>query len=250
MKCVILAGGLGTRLTEETKVKPKPMVKIGKYPILWHIIKIYKAHGINEFIICTGYKHHIINKYFKKFFVQKKKNCCEYFDKKNNIKIYCVYTGKNSNTAGRILKIKKFLLSDEKFYLTYGDGVSDINISKTLELFDTKKYVGLISSVKPPARYGVLVIKKNNLVSKFKEKIDNNLVWINGGFFIFNNKIFNFIKNYSTSLEYDVLPKLIKNKKLIAYKHKGSWGCMDNLRDKINLNNLWKKENAFWKIWK
>jgi glucose-1-phosphate cytidylyltransferase len=249
MKCVILAGGLGTRLAEETTTKPKPMVKIGNYPIILHIMKIYRSHGIKEFVICTGYKHTIILNYFKKFLIKKNKNICEYYDHINDLKISCIYTGKKTNTAGRILKIKSFLKGEKKFFLTYGDGLSDINIKSTLKIFDEKKYCALVSAVKPPARYGVLIFKKN-IVTNFQEKIDNKNIWINGGFFIFTTEIFKYIKNYSSSLEYEIMPKLIKKRKLISYKHSGFWACMDTLRDKINLNSIWKLKKPYWKNWK
>ena len=221
MKCVILAGGFGTRISEETKIRPKPMVKIGGYPILWHIMKIYSSAGINDFIICTGYKNKIIEDYYKKDFIKKKLNT----------------------------KLKNILKNEEKFFLTYGDGLSDINIKKTLDFFNKNKKLSLVSVVRPPARFGEVKMK-NNLVKKFVEKIDNKNVWINGGFFIMSTKIFDFIKKSSDSLEYELLPKLVKKKQLICYKHLGFWQAMDTLRDKIILAKKWKSKKPDWKIWK
>lgn len=249
MKCVILAGGFGTRISEETKIRPKPMIKIGRYPLLWHIMKIYSSAGINDFIICTGYKNKIIENYYKKDFIKKKLNTKFYFNKKNRWKITCVYTGKKSQTAGRLLKLKKILKNEENFFLTYGDGLSDINIKKTLNFFNKNKKLSLVSVVRPPARFGEVKMK-NNLVKKFVEKIDNKNVWINGGFFIMNTKILDFIKKSSESLEYELLPKLVKKKQLICYKHLGFWQAMDTLRDKIILAKKWKSKKPDWKIWK
>ncbi len=250
MKCVILAGGLGTRLAEETKTKPKPMVRIGNQPIIWHIIKIYRHYGVKNFIILAGYKEQILKNYFKKNFNKiKNRKYSTYYDPKNDFFVTCINTGLKTNTAGRILKIKNLLMKEKKFFLTYGDGVSNINIRKTFKIFNEKKYYALVSAVKPPARYGVLKFNKNLVVNKFQEKIDNKNIWINGGFFIFSNQIFKHIKKYSSSLEYETLPSLIKKRKLIAYDHKGFWACMDTLRDKINLNKIWKSNDAPWKIW-
>jgi glucose-1-phosphate cytidylyltransferase len=250
MKCVILAGGLGTRLAEETKTKPKPMVKIGTQPIIWHIMKIYRYYGVKNFLICSGYKDKILKDYFKKNLNKiKNEKYPRYYDKKNDFFVTCVNTGLKTNTAGRILKIKNLLKKEKKFFLTYGDGVSNINIKKTLEKFNEKKYYALVCAVKPPARYGVLKFNKNLVVNKFQEKIDNKNIWINGGFFIFSNQIFKHIKKYSSSLEYETLPSLIKKRKLLAYNHTGFWACMDTLRDKIHLNNIWNSNNAPWKIW-
>ena len=250
MKCVILAGGFGTRLAEETKTKPKPMVKIGNQPIIWHIMKIYRYFDIKHFVICTGYKEEMIRNYFRKNFKKiKNKKYSKFYDPQNDFYITCINTGLKTNTAGRILKIKNFLKKEKKFFLTYGDGVSNINIGKTLKIFDENKYHALVSAVKPPARYGVLKFNKNLVVNKFQEKIDNKNIWINGGFFIFSNKIFKYIKKFTSSLEYETLPKVIQKRKLIAYNHNGFWACMDTLRDKINLNNIWKSKNPPWKFW-
>ena len=246
MKCIILAGGLGTRLAEETKTKPKPMVKIGKNPILWHIMKIYSSYGINDFIICTGYKKEIIEKYFRKDFVKSESSKFKYYyNKKNNWKICCAFTGNSTQTAGRLNKVKKLLKSEKRFFLTYGDGLANVNIEKTLNFFKKHKKLSLVTSVQPPARYGVIKIEKH-LVKRFAEKIDNKNVWINGGFFIFDVEVLKLIKKNSDSIEYELLPLLVKKKELISFKHFGFWKAMDTLRDKINLQNEIKKKIPAW----
>jgi glucose-1-phosphate cytidylyltransferase len=250
MKCIILAGGYGTRLAEETQTKPKPMVKIGGHPILWHIMKFYSHYGINDFIICLGYKGFIIRNYLKKNLVKSKNNKFHYYhDKDNNWKITCVNTGIKTNTGGRLLKLNKIIKQNENFCFTYGDGLTNVNINKAVKFFEKNRKIAAITAIRPPAKYGVLKIKKN-LVTEFTEKIDNKKIWINGGFFIFNSEIFNFIKDFNTSLEFSVLPKLVKKKQLNSYKHYGYWQSMDTLRDKMELEKLWRSNKAPWKIWK
>jgi glucose-1-phosphate cytidylyltransferase len=236
MKTVILAGGLGTRLSEETRYKPKPLVSIGRFPILWHLLKIYEFYNQNEFIIAGGYKqNHIKN------FLLKNNNL--------NSKIDLIDTGSDTNTGGRLFRLKKFL-KNNTFMLTYGDGLANININKLINFHKKHKSLATITVVRPPARWGSVKIT-NNTVNKFEEKNQLNEGWINGGFFIFEPEIFNYIKNGdSTILEYDVLPILAKKKYLKAYKHQGFWQCMDNLRDKKNLEKLWNQKNPPWKIWK
>ena len=236
MKVVILAGGLGTRLSEETRYKPKPLVSIGRFPILWHLLKIYEFYNQNEFIIAGGYKqNHIKN------FLLKNNNL--------NSKIDLIDTGSDTNTGGRLFRLKKFL-KNNTFMVTYGDGLANININKLINFHKKHKSLATITVVRPPARWGSVKIT-NNTVNKFEEKNQLNEGWINGGFFIFEPEIFNYIKNGdSTILEYDVLPILAKKKYLKAYKHQGFWQCMDNLRDKKNLEKLWNQKNPPWKIWK
>jgi glucose-1-phosphate cytidylyltransferase len=236
MKTVILAGGLGTRLSEETRYKPKPLVSIGRFPILWHLLKIYEFYNQNEFIIAGGYKqNHIKN------FLLKNNNL--------NSKIDLIDTGSDTNTGGRLFRLKKFL-KNNTFMVTYGDGLANININKLINFHKKHKSLATITVVRPPARWGSVKIT-NNTVNKFEEKNQLNEGWINGGFFIFEPEIFNYIKNGdSTILEYDVLPILAKKKYLKAYKHQGFWQCMDNLRDKKNLEKLWNQKNPPWKIWK
>ena len=231
MKTVILCGGLGTRLSEETKKIPKPMVEIGKIPILEHIMRIYEKHGFNEFILALGYKKEKIVNHFKK-------------NKKRDIKF--VDTGIDSLTGKRLLKLKRFLIGDENFFLTYGDGLSNIDITKLLDYHKKNKKIATLSAVRPPARFGELILKKNGLVAKFSEKNQINQGWINGGFFVFNRKVFDYLPKYQCMLEREPITNLTRNKQLIAFKHDGFWQCMDTLRDKILLNKIWKSGKSKW----
>ena len=231
MKVVILCGGYGTRLSEETTIKPKPMIKIGKKPILEHIMGIYEYYDYSQFILALGYK----SKYIKKFYKNK--------NKKN---INLVYTGKDTKTGGRLLRLKNYLKDEKTFMLTYGDGVSNINIKKVLQFHNSHGKIATITAVRPPVRFGELKINKNK-VKSFKEKPQVSQSWINGGFFIFNNEILDFIKNDQTMLEREPLEKLTNTGQLMAFEHKGFWKCMDTMRDKILLNKLWNKGNALWK---
>jgi len=230
-KVVILCGGLGSRLSEETKKIPKPMIRIGKLPILIHIMNIYKKHGFEDFILALGYKKKIIIDYFKK-------------KKLKNINVQLVDTGKNSLTGTRLLKLKKFIKNDN-FLLTYGDGLGDINLNKLLKFHIKNNKVATITAVRPPARFGELFLKKH-LVKKFEEKNQVNSGWINGGFFIFKKKIFKFIPKKSCMLEKDPMNKLALKKELVAYKHKSFWQCMDTTRDKELLNRIWKSGKSRW----
>ncbi len=228
MKVVILCGGLGSRLEEETKLIPKPMVKIGKLPIVQHIINYYKSFGYNDFILATGYKKEVLEKYYK--------------NKKN---VRCIFTGKNTLTGGRILRLKRYFKKNEIFLLTYGDGLINQNLNKLLKFHIKHKKIATLTSVKPPARFGEVKINGNR-VSSFEEKpqLQNN--WINGGFFVFNSKIFNFISGDKTMLEREPFQKLTKIKNLMAYKHYGFWQCMDTMRDKKILENFWRKSKTPW----
>ena len=228
MKIVILCGGLGSRLSEETKLIPKPMVKIGSLPIIRHIINYYKSFGFNEFILATGYKKNILEKYFKK---------------EKNIK--CVFTGKNTLTGGRLLRLKKYFSKNENFMLTYGDGLSNVDLKQLFKFHMMHKKIATLTSVKPPARFGEVFISGNR-VSKFEEKSQLNQNWINGGFFVFNEKIFKFIKNDLIMLEREPFKKLTQKKELMAFKHFGFWQCMDTMRDKKTLNKLLKEKKAPW----
>lgn len=228
MKVVILCGGLGSRLSEETKKIPKPMIKIGKLPILSHIIKIYEKFGFTEIILATGYKSEIIERF--------------YSNKKN---ISCVYTGLKSMTGGRLLRLKKYFSSNENFMLTYGDGLSSQNIKKLCHFHNSHEKIGTMTAVKPPARFGEIFLKKNQVLS-FEEKPQLSSNWINGGFFVFNSKIFNYISDNNTMLEREPLQRLAQEKELMAYKHDGFWQCMDTLRDKILLNKIYKSKKIPW----
>ena len=236
MELVIFAGGLGTRISEETDYVPKPMVKIGKKPILWHIIKYYSVFGFSKFIICGGYKIKIIQNYFKNF-----KN------KKNSFNIKIINTGKKSNTGERLRRVKKYV--SKSFCLTYGDGLSNVNIAKLIQFHNKNKSIATLTAIKPTPRFGKLIFKGNK-VYKFLEKNQKKENWINGGFFVCEKKIFNYLNKKNLIFESDVLSYLANNKKLAAYKHKDFWYCMDTLRDKRYLTNLWLSKKAPWKIWK
>ena len=234
MKIVILAGGLGTRLSEETKLIPKPMVEIGKKPMLWHIIKYYRSYGFKEFIIASGYKSKIIEKYFKKNFL--------------DVRVKVINTGKYSLTGHRIYRLKK-LLKKEPFMLTYGDGLSNINIKNLINHHKRNKKLATISIVRPPARWGAVKLK-NNDVKSFEEKNNKNEGWVNGGFMVLEPKVFNYFNSkVNCVLERDVFNLLIKDRNLSAFKHNDFWQCMDTLREKMILNKLWKLKEAPWKIW-
>ena len=231
MKIVILCGGKGTRLSEETIKIPKPMVKIGSKPILIHIMNYYKLYGFNDFILAAGYKQKIIRDYFKK--------------NKNFKMVKVVNTGQNTLTGGRLLRLKKYFNRNENFMLTYGDGVTNLNLKNLIKFHQKNNKIATITAVKPPVKFGELKIKKN-LVKQFEEKPQSSDGWINGGFFVLNSKIFKYIKNDSTMLEREPLKKLVKLKQLVAYKHNGFWKCMDTLRDKILLNQIFKKKKLTW----
>lgn len=232
---VILAGGLGTRISEETKTKPKPMVKILKDPILLNIIQIYNNFGFSKFIIAGGYKINFIKEYFKK-------------KKLKNIEIKIINTGKTSMTGGRIYKLKKYL-ENESFMVTYGDGLANINLEKLISFHKKSKLTATITVVRPPARWGYVTINKN-FITKFEEKNQLNEGWINSGFFIFEKNFFNFFKSFknknSIILEKDILPKIAKKKQLQAFKHYGFWKCVDTLRDKEYLEKIQKKFGKLW----
>lgn len=234
MKVVILCGGLGTRLSEETSIKPKPMVKIGNKPILSHIINIYLKHGFKNFILALGYKGYFIKRYFKK---NKKKY------KKININL--VETGRLTMTGGRILRLKKFFKKNENFMVTYGDGISNQNIKRLKNFHLKHRKIATMTVVRPPVRFGEVKLKRN-LITNFQEKPQSSKLWINGGFFVFNSKIFQFIKNDKIMLEREPMEKLKKKKELYAFKHTGFWQCMDTLREKKYLDNLFKTKKLNW----
>jgi glucose-1-phosphate cytidylyltransferase len=236
MKIVILCGGLGSRLSEETKLRPKPLVKIGTKPIVWHIMKTYQHYGFNNFILATGYKGSKINNYFKK-------------NNSDKFNVQCVNTGRTAQTGARLVKLKKYLDKEENFMLTYGDGLINLNIKKLLNFHLSMNKIATITAVYPPVRFGELQINKN-FITDFKEKAVNKKLWISGGYFVFNKKIFDFLSNHNLEvLETNPIKKLIKNRNLVAYKHKKFWQCMDTLRDKNYLNKLWYSGYAEWKKW-
>lgn len=257
-KAIILAGGLGTRISEETSLKPKPMIEVGGMPILWHIMKLYSYYGINDFIICCGYKGYMIKEYFNNYFLH---NSDITFDMKSNKMhvhekhaepwvITLVDTGQTSMTGGRIKKIEKYIdpVKDKYFCLTYGDGLSDIDINKLIEFHKKSKVKATVSATIPPGRFGVLDIE-GNMVVNFREKHDVDEGRINGGFFVLSPEIFKYIKNEHTIWEKGPLESLAIENNLAAYRHDGFWQPMDTLRDKILLEELWQSGNPPWKKW-
>ena len=257
MKAVILAGGLGTRLSEETSLKPKPMVEIGGKPILWHILKQYSAHGINEFIICCGYKGYMIKEYFANYFLYMSDVT---FDIKNNEmnvhnqraepwKVTLVDTGDNSMTGGRLKRVKEYLKGEDAFCFTYGDGVGDIDITKSIIFHKEHGKLATLTATYPPGRFGSLDIN-NGQVNTFQEKPRGDGAMINGGFFVLSPKVLDYIETDSVSWEEYPLKQLALEKELMAYEHHGFWQPMDTLRDKLYLQGLWESGNAPWKIWK
>ncbi len=255
MKAVILAGGFGTRLSEETHLKPKPMVEIGGKPILWHILKIYSHFGINDFIICCGYKGYVIKEYFANYFLHTndivldiKKNNMEIINSRNEPwKLTLIDTGQNTMTGGRLLRVKDYV-KNESFCFTYGDGVANINLNSLIKAHNNSSKLATLTAVQPPGRYGALNIKGSNVI-QFKEKPSGDNSWINGGFFILEPSIFDLIDGDDISWENEPLNKLSESRELNVYKHNGFWQPMDTLRDKVLLENLWLQNEAPWKIW-
>jgi len=257
MKTVILAGGFGTRLAEETGVRPKPMVEIGDKPILWHIMKIYSAHGLNDFIICLGYKGHIIKEYFSKYLLYRSDVT---FNLRNNNmhihknetepwKVTLVDTGKKSMTGGRIKRVKDYI-GEETFCLTYGDGVTNLNINELIQFHRKQKVLATLTAVQSPGRFGAFKLNENqNKISAFKEKPKGDGAWINGGFFVLEPGVMDYIDDDLTVWEQEPMEKLAKDGELCAYRHYGFWQNMDSLRDKMYLEELWARENPAWKIW-
>ena len=256
MQAVILAGGLGTRLVEETYLKPKPMVEIGSKPIIWHIMKIYSFYGINEFIICSGYKGYLIKEYFSNYFLFSNDITIKLdenkviFHKRNveDWEVTIIDTGLNTMTAGRLKRVKDYI-KDETFCFTYGDGLADINIKKLINNHRSSGKPATVTAVKPPGRFGSLVISENNTVNRFQEKVEGEKSWINGGFFVLEKHLLNMISDDSVSWEDEPLINLSNNNQLNAYKHDGFWRPMDSMRDKNVLNSLWDGGEAPWKIW-
>ena len=234
MKAVILAGGLGTRIYEETKSKPKPMIKIGNKPILWHIMKIYSHYGINDFVVCCGYKSNVIKEYFK--------------ENKIPWEVKLVDTGLKTMTGGRLKKVEKYLDKDT-FCFTYGDTLNDVNIKKLIKFHQSKKKLATVTACHPPEKYGVLKLQ-NEKVAEFKEKPKKENKWVNGGFFVLEPNIFDHIKNDKTIWEKYPMEKLVKMNQLVAYRHKGFYQPMDTMSDKKILDGMWKRKTASWKVWK
>jgi glucose-1-phosphate cytidylyltransferase len=256
MKAVILAGGLGTRISEETENKPKPMIEIGGKPILWHIMKIYSAHGINDFIICCGYKGYLIKEYFANYFLHTsdvtfdlQKNSMEVHSRRSEPwTVTLVDTGESTMTGGRLKKIKKYIENEDAFCFTYGDGVSDVNITELVKLHSEKGKLATMTAVAPPGRFGALDISED-LVEVFKEKPKGDGGRINGGFFVLSPKVLDYIDDDMTTWEREPLEKLSSDRQLVAFEHDGFWQPMDTLRDKMHLEQLWAENNAQWKLW-
>lgn len=257
MKVVLLAGGFGTRISEESHLKPKPMVEIDGKPILWHIMKYYSSFGYNDFVICCGYKGYVIKEYFADYYLHTSDVTFDFSsDNKmkihNNIsepwKVTLVDTGQHTMTGGRLKRVAKYI-GDEEFMLTYGDGVADVDLNKLIECHKKSGKIATLTAVQPEARFGVLKLDEKNAITNFAEKRKEDGGWINGGFFVFSPKIFDYIDGDSTVLERDPLEKLAKEHQLQAYKHSGFWQCMDTIRDKNNLENLIVKGIAPWVKW-
>lgn len=255
MKAVLLAGGLGTRLSEETHLKPKPMVEIGGRPILWHIMKTYSAHGVNEFIICAGYRSYVIKEYFANYFLHMSDVT---FDMVNNTmevhnrraepwKVTIVDTGEETMTGGRLKRVRDYL-GDETFCFTYGDGVGDVDITAELAFHRAHGKIATMAAVQPPGRYGALKMD-GDLIAQFQEKPEGDGAWINGGFFVLEPKAIDYVSGDAMPFERDPLENLAKDKELAAYRHRGFWRPMDTLRDKMQLEEMWESGKAPWKVW-
>tara|TARA_R100000687_G_scaffold1284_1_gene2375 strand:+ start:473 stop:1240 length:768 start_codon:yes stop_codon:yes gene_type:complete len=254
MKAVILAGGLGTRISEESHLKPKPMITIGGKPIIWHIMKQYSHYGVNEFIICLGYKGYVVKEYFANYFLHMSDVT---FDMANNEmqvhekhvepwKITLIETGEDTQTGGRLKKVRDYI-GNETFCFTYGDGVSDINIQKLIEFHQSHGKLATVTAIQPPGRYGALNLNSER-VEQFQEKPAGDGSWINGGFFVLEPEVMDFIEGPTTAWEESPLKKLADQQALMAYRHTGFWKAMDTLRDKVSLENLWQT-TAPWKVW-
>ncbi len=256
MKVVILAGGFGTRLAEDTAVKPKPMIEIGGKPILWHIMKIYSYYGFNDFIICLGYKGYVIKEYFANYFLHANDVTLDVQHNKMEVhqknaepwKVTLVETGDKTMTGGRIKRIQAYL-KDQPFLMTYGDGVADLNIAQLVAYHQAHQKLVTVTATQPVGRFGALTMDDGNKVKSFMEKPTGDGGWISGGFFVMQPGVFRYIAGDSTTLEHEPMEKLVREGELVAYKHYGFWHSMDTLRDKIHLEDLWASGKAPWKVW-
>lgn len=256
MKAVILAGGLGTRLSEETHLRPKPMVEVGGKPILWHILKVYSHFGIHDFVICCGYKGYLIKEYFANYFLHTS-DVTFHMDEDNRMEVHhrksepwkvtLVDTGEFSQTGGRLLRVRSYL-KGESFCFTYGDGVADVDVGALIQHHRREGRQATLTAVQPPGRYGALHLEAG-AVRKFQEKPDGDNAWINGGFFVLEPSVLDLIKGDGSSWEADVLPQLAMSGQLSAYRHTGFWQPMDTLRDRTRLEELWAAGQAPWKLW-
>lgn len=257
MKAVILAGGLGTRLSEETAVKPKPMVEIGGQPILWHIMKIYSAHGVNDFIICCGYKGYVIKEFFANYFLRMSDVTFDMRFNQMNIhagkaepwRVTLVDTGENTMTGGRLKRVREHI-GNSTFCFTYGDGVSDVNVTKLIEFHKAEGALATLTAVQPPGRFGAISLGKDQArIDQFHEKADGDGAWINGGYFVLEPEAIDYIADDSVMWENEPLSKIAHEGQLAAFRHEGFWQPMDSLRDKNYLEDLWNKGKAAWKVW-
>ncbi len=257
MKVVIMAGGYGTRISEESHLRPKPMIEIGGRPILWHIMKIYSSFGFNDFIICLGYKGYYIKEYFAHYYLHESDVTFDFRNDNQFVthehtaepwKVTLVNTGLDTMTGGRLNRVRKYL-GDEPFMLTYGDGVGDVDLAKLLEFHRKHGKAATVTSVQPSGRFGALDLGLNGQVKGFQEKPKGDGSWINAGFFVFGPEVFEYLKDDSTILEREPLEGLAVNRELMAYKHEGFWQPMDTLRDKNYLEELWKDGEAPWRLW-
>ena len=257
MKVVILAGGFGTRISEESVIKPKPMIEIGYKPILWHIMKIYSHYGFNEFVVCLGYKGYMIKEYFDHYFLHESDITYDFSNGNQKIvhghsaepwKVTLVDTGLNTMTGGRVKRIQKYVGSDT-FMLTYGDGLANVDIGKLLDFHTSHGKMVTVTATQPSGRFGVLHIDETNKVDSFVEKPDGDMTWVSGGFFIMNPEIFQFLGDDATVLEKAPLETIAKLGALSAYKHTGFWHPMDKMSDKVYLEELWSSGKAPWKVW-
>jgi len=257
MKAVILAGGLGTRLSEETDIKPKPMVEIGGKPILWHIMKTYSAHGVNDFIICCGYKGYLIKEYFANYFLHMSDVTFSMRDNSMKVhenkaepwKVTLVDTGENTLTGGRLKRVKDYIKDEQFFCFTYGDGVGDVDIASLIKFHKRHGKQATLTATRPPGRYGALDLDENDSVERFQEKPQGDGSWINGGYFVLHPNVLDRIADDTTSWEAEPLVGLAKDGQLCAFKHKGFWQPMDTLREKKMLNELWNSGKAPWRVW-
>ena len=255
MKAVILAGGFGTRISEETQFKPKPMIEVGGMPLLWHIMKSYSTYNINDFVICCGYKGYMIKEYFANYFLHMSDVTFDIKNNKMNVhkkfgepwNVTLVDTGIDTQTGGRLKKIEEYL-DDETFCFTYGDGVSDIQIDQLVRFHNDNKTIATVTAVQPSARFGALDIRENKVIS-FKEKPPGDGNWINGGYFVLEPSVFDYLGDNSTVWEEEPVENLTRDGQLSTYKHSGFWQPLDTLRDKNKLEKLWSNGNAPWKIW-
>jgi glucose-1-phosphate cytidylyltransferase len=257
MKAVILAGGLGTRLSEETSIKPKPMVEIGGQPILWHIMKIYSAHGINDFVICCGYKGYVIKEYFANYFLRMSDVTFDMRFNQMNVhsgyaepwRVTLVDTGENTMTGGRLKRVREHV-GDEAFCFTYGDGVSNVNVTELIEFHKQQGTKATLTAVQPEGRFGAIALgQEQTKIAQFHEKPEGDGAWINGGYFVLEPEVIDYIADDSVMWEHDPLKKLAHEGELSAFKHNGFWQPMDTLKDRTYLEGLWKDQKAPWKVW-